>query len=245
MTTAKKPGRILVALLGVAIALSAFALPAFAETVDTGSTDASVTFTAGELKLNNVPTLDFGTQAVAATEQNYTAGTVTSVTQVSDLRGNGKGWDLHVALSPFKLDGTETETLQAASINVAGYKVSAVNGSVGTPPTATDGLSIPSDGTETPVLKAGAQAGMGVWNLEWNANDVSLNVKPGTAQKGSNVATMNWSLQSTPRRITTPQHKEKSIDTDKKENHMDRPFGSGPACADVFGRTRPVGAGRH
>lgn len=198
MTTVKKPGRIVAALLGVAIALSAFALPAFAETVDTGSTEASVTFTAGELKLKSVPAIDFGTQAIAPTEQNYTASTVAPVTQVSDLRGNGKGWDLMVALSPFKLNGTGTETLQAASINVAGYKVSAVNGSVGTPPAATDNLSIPSDGTETPVLQAGTQAGMGVWNLEWNAAAVTLNVKPGTAQKGSNVATMNWSLQSTP-----------------------------------------------
>lgn len=104
--------------------------------------------------------------------------------------------DLNVALSPFTLDEGGGATLKAATIT--NPKVEAVNGNLGTPPSAKTDVVLDSDGTETPVWNAGTQAGMGVWNLNWNAADTKLTVKPGTAQEGRSVATLTWSLQTTP-----------------------------------------------
>lgn len=185
----------------LAMAALLFAVPARAASeneVDNGQTQASVTFQGGELKLNSVPVLDFGTHAISPDQQELAADSVTPVTEVSDLRGNGKGWDLNVTLSPFTLSEGGAATLQGASINVTNPKVGAANGTVGTPPAAVSEVEIASDSTETPVLKAGDKAGMGVWNLTWYAADTKLNVNPGTAQVGKSVATLNWSLQSTP-----------------------------------------------
>lgn len=161
-----------------------------------GETEASVNFTAGELKLVSTPFIDFGDQDITSEEAEYAASSVTPVTQVSDLCGSGSGWDLNVALSPFTLDEGGGATLKAATIT--NPKVEAVNGNLGTPPSAKTDVVLDSDGTETPVWNAGTQAGMGVWNLNWNAADTKLTVKPGTAQEGRSVATLTWSLQTTP-----------------------------------------------
>lgn len=161
-------------------------------------TEASVTFTAGELKLLAVPVLEFGSHPVSATEQQYQAVSVSPNVLVSDLRGNGGGWELMVSLSPFQLNGDGGLTLKAASIHIANPTVSAVNGNLGTPPIPIADITLTSDGTETPVLKAGTGEGMGVWALQWNAADTTLIVKPGTAQEGHSLATLNWSLHAAP-----------------------------------------------
>lgn len=164
----------------------------------TGETEASVQFTAGELKLLQVPVLNFGNHPIADTEQSYQAVSAGPNTQVSDLRGSGLGWNLVVSLSSFHLEEGGGPTLQAATIQITSPKVAAVNGNVGTPPAAVAQLTLTSDGTETPVLEAGNGTGMGVWELVWTPANTTLTVKPGTAQQGKSVATLNWSLQSTP-----------------------------------------------
>lgn len=193
----KTPGRILLTALLFGMTLAAVPLQAAAAEV-TDNTNASVTFTAGELKLESVPVLDFGTNAISHEEEVYPAVTAAPDVQVSDLRGSGKGWDLYVSLSAFELDAGGTKTLNAASIRFTAPKVNAINGNADTAPTPTADLVLPSDDTQMPVLKAGDGAGMGVWGLHWDPASTTLTVKPGTAEQGKSTATLTWSLQSTP-----------------------------------------------
>lgn len=169
-----------------------------AAVADNGATKASIRFTAGELKLNSVPVLDFGNQNISHTEQNYAADSIAPVIEVSDLRGNGNGWELIVSLSPFGLEGSGAATLQAASIQLSQPVVSPANGTVGTAPSAPANIVLTSDDQPVPVWKANTNEGMGVWNLQWNKADALLNVKPGTAQQGKSEASLTWSLQSAP-----------------------------------------------
>jgi hypothetical protein len=188
-------------LKGLALAIGGMmmlSVPALAAVADNSATKASIRFTAGELKLNSVPVLDFGTQNISHLEQNYPADSVAPVIEVSDLRGSGNGWELIVSLSPFNLEGSGTATLQAASIQLTNPVVTAANGTVGTPPTAIGNVVLTSDDQPVPVWKANLHEGMGVWNLQWNPADALLNVKPGTAQEGKSEASLNWSLQSAP-----------------------------------------------
>ncbi|MDR2933177.1 MAG: WxL domain-containing protein [Oscillospiraceae bacterium] len=183
--------------LVAAVILSGMPVNAASE-IDQGQTQASITFTGGELKLNSVPVIDFGTHDISNELKEYAAESVTPVIQVGDLRGNGNGWDLVVTLSPFTLSDAGGPTLQAAAIKIANPVVSAVNGTIGAPPVAVTDVEITSDSTDTPVWKAAGGEGMGVWNLTWKADDTKLVVKPGTARQGTSTATLNWSLQSTP-----------------------------------------------
>ena len=173
-------------------------LPVYAASGGSEDTDASVTFTAGDLTLNSAPTLDFGSQTISAQEQVYPAVTTGSPIQVGDLRGSGIGWDLIVALSPFTLSDDVTATLQGSSISLANPTVTPANGTIGAPPVAQPTVTLTSDSTQTPVLAAEEDTGMGVWETAWAPGDVELTVLPGTAQQGLNTATLTWSLQSAP-----------------------------------------------
>ncbi|GEM_PF-870089 len=179
-------------------ALPAWAVDESAGAGKTGNTDVSVTFTAGELTLSNVPSLNFGSHNISNQEENYSAELMGDNIRVSDLRGSGNGWKLMVSLSSFQLEGGTLPTLKAASIQVANQVVSAANGTLGKEPAAVSPLVIPSDSTETLVWEAKIDEGMGVWELIWEAADVKLNVKPGTGQVGKSVATMDWNLQTAP-----------------------------------------------
>jgi hypothetical protein len=161
---------------------------------------ASVSFEAGELKLVTAPTLFFGDDhPISDEEETYTAQSVGDNVRVSDLRGSGAGWELRVSLSQFTLDGSEgVETLQGASITTPAPTVKAVNNNLGAPPTQVSEIVLGSDGVETAVWRAPKDTGMGVWDLEWHAAATTLTVKPGTAQEGKSVASLNWSLHSTP-----------------------------------------------
>lgn len=198
--TRMKTGRWPICIAGALAIVLAMGIPAYTATdTDTEKyTQASVTFTAGELILKSAPVLDFGSHDITGSEQRVLAASVSPAIQVSDLRGSTGGWTLMATLSPFTMIDGGQETLKAASIQISKSTVSAVDGNIGTPPAATPNLELPSDGTETPVWVAGSGEGMGVWNLNWAAADTVLVIKPGTAQKGTSVATINWSLQSAP-----------------------------------------------
>lgn len=186
------------AMAAILIATTGTTLVQAEETGRTGSTEASISFTAGTLRLVSVPVLDFGTQNVSAAEETYEAVQVSSPVQVSDLRGNGKGWELLVSLSEFMQEDGVTPTLKAAGIEVSSPTVSAVNGNLGTPPAAPANLVLTSDDTQTQIWSADVNEGMGVWDLVWDAADTKLRVKPGTSQEGKSVATLTWTLQTTP-----------------------------------------------
>ncbi|MDL2219891.1 WxL domain-containing protein [Ruminococcaceae bacterium OttesenSCG-928-O06] len=201
MTTWKRKSRWLAATLAVmALMLLFAAVPAYAagQEADTGETEASVSFTAGQLRLESAPTLDFGAHAISHEAQEYPAVTTGDDVVVSDLRGNAEGWTLFASLSPFQLEEEGGDTLKAASIRFTLPRVNAENGTIGTAPGAEETITLPSDATETRIFTAQGGQGMGVWSLGWDAANIVLAVKPGTAQDGRSTAALTWSLQSAP-----------------------------------------------
>lgn len=197
--------RLAAALLTLGIAASAMALPVYAETADSDQTTANVEFTGGKLELMSAPVLSFGTQPITAGPGSYAAEGDIAPVQVSDLRGTGKGWSVKVGLSPFSLKGDEAnnQTLKGASIIVNDPAVAAVNDTVGSLPSAT-AVELTSDNAQVKVFTADPNAtenpadGMGVWNLQWAKDSTKLQVKPGTAAEGENVAQLNWLLEDAP-----------------------------------------------
>lgn len=180
-----------------------FATPVFASEADSDSTDANVTFTSGQLKLNSVPSLNFGSHAINDELAVYTAeNTSLAPIEVSDLRGSGDGWKLLVSLSKFRLDSSDPVTgpftLGGAQIDIAGLAASSVNGTVGTTPSVKNPVTLVADGTAEKVFFAALGDGKGVWQANVQPSGVSLTVLPGTAEAGNNVANLNWSLENTP-----------------------------------------------
>ncbi len=82
-------------LVAAALALTtALLLPTsnvFAASVDTGSTDATVSFTQGELTIESVPSIDFDVNEIRMDEAVYQAKSISNIVEISDLRGTGEG----------------------------------------------------------------------------------------------------------------------------------------------------------
>lgn len=181
-----------------ALALALCLMPMQAAAADSGSTEATVSFTGGELKLQRVPVLDFGSHDIVGAEQSYEAQSISEPIQVSDLRGTGAGWDLTVSLSPFTLTDSGAQTLQGAKLVITNPVIAPESATPGTPPQAPQTTELTTDDTVTPIFSAEKDAGMGVWNLAWQAPNTTLVVRQGTARVGSSAATLTWSLQSAP-----------------------------------------------
>ena len=169
--------------------------------LEQGST-AQVEFKAGELSLVKVAEFDFGAQDIASGTNHYNATSVGDDIQVSDLRGNGKGWDLNVSLSELT-NTTNGKPLAGAYVTLSGTKIAGVDDtdeSVVTAPTSpsTASLQINSDGEETLIFTADTNAGLGVWGITTELTDATLTVLPGTAYVGDYEADLTWTLQSTP-----------------------------------------------
>lgn len=191
----------LLAALVLAVLLSLLpALTVRAETADSGTSDASVTFTPGDLDLLMTPQLNFGSHTIDAGDTSFAAQELSRI-RVSDARGTGDGWSLLVRLSPFQNDGAET--LQGSKVVVTGASVAPFDGTVGEAPTVPvteeePALTVNTDNQDVKVLLAEKDTGRGVWDSIWPGEGTQLVTKPGTAKLGLNSATLAWSLQDAP-----------------------------------------------
>lgn len=160
---------------------------------------AEVEFNAGVLSLEKVATFDFGQRDVESGTKHYDAISVGDVVQVSDLRGNGKGWDLNVSLSKF-VNANNSKELNGAYITLSGTKIAGVNDTIGNAPTSpsTSSLKLDADESENVIFVAEGDAGMGVWGLTTELTNAKLTVLPGTAYAGAYEADLAWTLQTTP-----------------------------------------------
>lgn len=182
-----------VVMLGVAFV----ATPAM---VRAEETEATVTFEAGELSLITAPSFDFGVNTITAATEIYNAATTPTALTVSDLRGSGEGWAVTASLSSFELNstGSGTTTLNGAIITLNNGTVSAENGTTATAPTAQASVQLTAGGASDNVVSAAANAGQGVWSVNWTTENATLTVLPGTAQVGTSYAVIDWALQSAP-----------------------------------------------
>jgi len=196
-----KVGSLIVALVGVFVMLLITVQPIYADAKTTDETTATVTFNPGDIDLSQVPAFDFGTQDISATEVSHLSTTATPVI-ITDLRGNGAGWKLNVSLSEFSCgedqEGEALASLLGSYITIDDAVTEAINGTNASEPANSDSIQINSDGSETTIWGAATDHGLGVWQLEWLANDATLTVLPGTARATVNTATLTWTLQDTP-----------------------------------------------
>lgn len=191
--TAKPIATLLLAVC-MAAAIAPVSLHAEDTPVDTGSTTATVTFTAGILSLQSVPTISFGTNTISNT-LTYNAAADSDII-VSDLRGNGEGWRVTVALSAFN-DGANS-SLPGASIGVTGAAVTGEPGSVSGLPTSEPSITLNSNDTAVEVFSAGVDCGMGQWTSSWASGNTTLTIVQDTAFVGTHTATLSWSLYDAP-----------------------------------------------
>lgn len=156
------------------------------------SSEGEVTFTAGALTLDQVPSFDFGNQNISAETQTYGAQSE-SVVKVTDLRGTSAGWNLTVTATDLKM-GPST-FLTGAQITLSnGSTTNTSNETV----TATNGVLTPNSAVR--VLDAANGAGNGVSTGTWaQTTGVTLEV-PGSTSKsvGKYSADLTWTLTDAP-----------------------------------------------
>ncbi|HAQ0508468.1 TPA: WxL domain-containing protein [Enterococcus faecium] len=156
------------------------------------SSQGEVTFTAGALTLEQVPSFDFGNQSISAEDQTYGAQSE-SVVRVTDLRGTSAGWNLTVTATDLKMD--PSTVLTGAQIKLSnGNATNTSNETV----TATNGVLTPNSAVK--VLDAASGEGNGVSTGTWaQTTGVTLDV-PGSTSKsvGKYSADLTWTLTDAP-----------------------------------------------
>ena len=152
----------------------------------------------GALRIDYISNIDFGTQKISSDTKRYFAVSPANYveSQVSDLRGNGAGWNLQVSYDSenpgfFNADGTE----------LAGAELSLP---AGTAKSVADNQSQPAETFAVKVNKeaqnimtAAVKAGLGTWEDQMKATSVSLKVPSGNLA-GSYSATLVWTLTDAP-----------------------------------------------
>ncbi|EOH55796.1 WxL domain-containing protein [Enterococcus faecium] len=151
----------------------------------------------GDLRIDYISNIDFGTQTISGKTETYTAQkpALRTEAQISDLRGTGAGWNLQVNYATEKPGFTsEDKTLNGAELTLP----------IGTPKTVADNSSAAPATNEVVVnnaaqniMTAAANAGLGTWADEMDTANVSLKVPSGNLV-GDYTATLVWTLSDAP-----------------------------------------------
>lgn len=187
----KKLTSVAVAMAVIAGGIGISSISVHAATQNQNST-GKVTFTEGELTLDQVPNFDFGSQQIKSTTETYGTQSESKV-QVTDLRGSSQGWNLTVTAG--KLKTSSMEELAGAQVTLHSG-VSANNN--GETVNVTNGVLTPESAVK--VLDAASGHGNGVSTGTWAANTgVTLEV-PGTSTKkaAQYTADLIWTLTDAP-----------------------------------------------
>lgn len=210
--------------------LFCFSWPVLAATASSATSSATVTFTAGTepsspvdpddpskpldppgqgtgeagpLSIDYVPNITFGSQAISASQKVYNATELKPFVQVTDIRGTGAGWNVIAKATAFN-DGT-SDSLKGSTISfIGGYAISA--NSSAAKPTPSTPVVLTTDNTESTVLVASENSGLGTWVDRWyptettaTSNDnVTLTVPAGTATAKTHTSTITWTLADAP-----------------------------------------------
>ena len=186
MKSMKVAGALTVAMIVGGIGFSSISADAVAPQNSTGK----VTFTAGDLTLDKVPSFDFGTQQITTQDQDYDAQAQSEV-QVTVLRGSSAGWTLTVTAGKLKAGVKE---LTGAQVSLAsGVVANSSNETV----TASDTTLTPEQSVK--VMNAAAGNGNGVTTGTWQTTGVKLHV-PGASAKSAEqyTADLTWTLTDAP-----------------------------------------------
>lgn len=159
----------------------------------------------GDLTIDNVTSLNFGSVKLTGDGQTITNTVEKPNVQVTDKRGTGVGWNLMVKSSAFKDATVATHTLKGATIDfpAGAVKTNANDTANNTAMPTANKLTVPADGTSSDqvIMQAATDKGLGTWEDAFeqgaDSSKVSLNVAGG-AYTGTYSATLTWTLANTP-----------------------------------------------
>lgn len=151
----------------------------------------------GNLRIDYVSNIDFGTQTIGSSIKTYTAQkpNKSMLAQVSDLRGTGAGWTLQVNYDGKGFtDGDNT--LKGAKLTLpTGEAATTADNIAVDQPAATYNVSV-NDSAQT-IMSAAANKGLGVWGDKMDPAAVHLEVPAGNLA-GNYTATLVWTLSDAP-----------------------------------------------
>ncbi|ENZ6558380.1 WxL domain-containing protein [Enterococcus faecium] len=151
----------------------------------------------GDLRIDYISNIDFGTQTISGKTETYIAEKPASLTesQVSDLRGTGAGWHLQVNYDTEKPGFTsEDKTLSGAELTLPSGTAKSVADNKATPPATSE--VVVNDAAQN-IMTAAANTGLGTWADEMDTANVSLKVPSGNLV-GDYTATLVWTLTDAP-----------------------------------------------
>lgn len=151
----------------------------------------------GDLRIDYISNIDFGTQTISGKTETYIAEKPASLTesQVSDLRGTGAGWHLQVNYDTEKPGFTsEDKTLSGAELTLPSGTAKSVADNKATPPATSE--VVVNDAAQN-IMTAAANTGLGTWTDEMDTANVSLKVPSGNLV-GDYTATLVWTLSDAP-----------------------------------------------
>lgn len=176
----------------VAVMSLGFATGALA---DSKTNDVDITVKSGEFSVK-VPSIDsFGDITLKATPTTYKTSFKDKFT-VKDLRGTHDGWRLDVTASQFS---SGDHKLPKGSLTLKPIsKIDRVGtGSGDSPKVSMSSNEVIDDGT-VEVAKATSGGGMGVFDLTFPKDALSLTVDATTAKTGTYESTLTWDLVQAP-----------------------------------------------
>lgn len=174
-----------------------------ATTPATTTSKAGAVITPGTISLDSVPGatasgvatpgIDFGTVPSSAGDVTYKSTAIASDLHVTNP-GQGTGWSVSVADSPFT-DGTNTlKNAQFSFTDASAVKADATD-NVSTLPTFSGSVLVSS--APVTVLNAATGTGVGAYTASYGATDASLLVPAGNIG-GSYSSTLTWTLSDAP-----------------------------------------------
>jgi hypothetical protein len=152
----------------------------------------------GNLRLDYVSNIDFGTQTISSTNKTYTAQKPNKsvLAQITDLRGTGAGWVLQVNYDTDKSFTDGEKTLKGAVLNLpAGEAATTADNVSSAQAPTTNAVSI-NDSAQT-IMTAATNQGLGVWGDKMDPTSVTLDVPAGNLA-GNYTATLVWTLTDAP-----------------------------------------------
>ncbi|WP_110925960.1 WxL domain-containing protein [Bacillus massiliglaciei] len=175
-----------------------FETGAFAATETSKENGVDLQIEGGEFSLNTTDIHSFGNVTLEDQPEIYHTSFDDKFT-VKDIRGTQAGWRIDVSATPFT-DGTNT--LPRGSLSIAPLtsieRVGIGQGAI--PEKTATANRIIDDGTVT-IAKADIGSGMGVFDLKFPNNALSVVVDPTTAkieENGQYQSTLTWDLVQAP-----------------------------------------------
>ncbi|MEI5994502.1 WxL domain-containing protein [Candidatus Enterococcus mansonii] len=151
----------------------------------------------GPLTIDNVTPLEFGEHKLAGGESIYSATSDHPNVQVTDNRGEGKGWTLQVTSSQFTDVTDVKKTLKGAVLTIPTGELKTTEGNVSEKPTAKEVHLTTDKPTAEVLMVATDKTGMGTWEDLFNAEKVTVKVPAGNFS-GEYVSTLTWTMLDTP-----------------------------------------------